>query len=366
MPHTTQQRPAVQTRRDETAHPSAGGRGDGYDPHFRSFVMAVRQAGQSDDPIFQQLRALHLYPSERTELRWEDLQASLGHVRQCRRTGNKRATVLRDHNQLLVALYRIAYPKATAAEVNAFLFRANFGNLNFRFYSASQISECESRIGFTRKRGSTTAYQALLPRNKQKRWCFWNLPYPYGIADIRRRDLIDLDECGIELQSADRHIGKAYIGKRVQQTGPYQKSTKWNLLLAICGDGNTNHRWRDIWTGEGTTGERMCRFIRQIINSIGPGTPARRYCFIMDNLSSHHHLQMAAIIFAAGHRLAFRAPYYPVDGPIEYVFNTIQGVLRIRMDLIVDGPSLIAELNQAITGIPSFEPYFVNCGFIRP
>ena len=75
---------------------------------------------------------------------------------------------------------------------------------------------------------------------------------------------------------------------------------------------------------------------------------------------------MAAIIFAAGHRLAFRAPYYPVDGPIEYVFNTIQGVLRIRMDLIVDGPSLIAELNQAITGIPSFEPYFVNCGFIRP
>lgn len=72
---------------------------------------------------------------------------------------------------------------------------------------------------------------------------------------------------------------------------------------------------------------------------------------------------MAAIIFAAGHRLVFRAPYYPVDGPIEYVFNTIQSILRIRMDHITDGPSLLQELNVAIAGIPSFESYFLNCGF---
>jgi len=39
---------------------------------------------------------------------------------------------------------------------------------------------------------------------------------------------------------------------------------------------------------------------------------------------------MAAIIYAAGHRLAFRAPYYPVDGPIEFVFNTTQGMLRLK------------------------------------
>ena len=74
---------------------------------------------------------------------------------------------------------------------------------------------------------------------------------------------------------------------------------------------------------------------------------------------------MAALIWAAGHRLVFRAPYYPIDGPIEYVFNTIQGVLRIRMDVITDGPSLINELNVAIAAVPSFEPYFVNCEFWR-
>ena len=74
---------------------------------------------------------------------------------------------------------------------------------------------------------------------------------------------------------------------------------------------------------------------------------------------------MSAIIIGAGHRLVFRAPYYPVDGPIEYVFNTIQGVLRIRNDVIVDGASLQNEILVAIAAIPSFEPYFINCGFWR-
>ncbi len=81
--------------------------------------------------------------------------------------------------------------------------------------------------------------------------------------------------------------------------------------------------------------------------------------------SSHHNVQMVALIYAAGHRIVFRAPYYPVDGPIEFVFNTIQGILRIRMDAITDGTSLLNELNLAIASIPSFEPYFVNCGFIN-
>jgi len=70
----------------------------------------------------------------------------------------------------------------------------------------------------------------------------------------------------------------------------------------------------------------------------------------MDNLISHHNQQMSAIIIAGGHHIVFRAPYYSVDGPIEYVFNTIQGVLR-------------KEIDHAIVFIPSFAPYFINCGF---
>ena len=74
---------------------------------------------------------------------------------------------------------------------------------------------------------------------------------------------------------------------------------------------------------------------------------------------------MAALIFVAGHRLIFWAQYHPVGGPIEYVFNTIQGTLRINMASIYDGPSLVAEIYAAIGDIVTFEPYFVNCGFWR-
>ena len=278
-----QPRPPLQQRVDPALHPSGPGRANGYSEEMRALVMEVRQTGASSHPLIDQLRAQHVFPSKRTENRWAVLVANNGHYRKCRHTGNNRATVLRGHDLILLAFYRLVFPKANAAEINAFLYRVNFGNVMFRFYSPSQISKAEERIGLTKKRGSTTAFQAYLPINKFKRWCFWNLPYPFGIADISRRDMIDLDEMGVELKTAERGEGKAYAGKRVKQSGLYSKTDKWNVLLAISGDANGN-RWHEIWTGEGTTGIRMVRFIRRIINQIGPGTPQRRRCFVMDNL----------------------------------------------------------------------------------
>ena len=107
---------------------------------------------------------------------------------------------------------------------------------------------------------------------------FWKLPYPHGIADIRHQDMIDLDECGVEISDGDRSTGKAYIGHRVNQPGPYSKTTKINLLLAVSGDDVARARWRDMWTGQGTTGTRMIVFIQRIILDIGPGTAQCRYC----------------------------------------------------------------------------------------
>ena len=40
-----------------------------------------------------------------------------------------------------------------------------------------------------------------------------------------------------------------------------------------------------------------------------------------------------------------------MDGPIVYVFNTIQGILRINMGQITDVNTLTAELLDAITSI---------------
>ncbi len=63
----------------------------------------------------------------------------------------------------------------------------------------------------------------------------------------------------------------------------------------------------DYWSGEGNIGIQMIDFIQNIIKDLCPGNGQLRYYFIMDNLSSHHNVQMLAIICNAEHRLAYPA-----------------------------------------------------------
>ena len=151
MPHSQPQRPPLQTRRTETPHPSGCGRGDGYPTVMRDMTLAIFANGDFHNPIFEHLRNNKQFPSQASTYRWKKQQDSLGHVNACRRTGNKRSSVFHDHDLLFLALYRIAYPKTTAAEINAFLYKVNFGSLNFRFYLSSQITTAEQSIGLTRK-----------------------------------------------------------------------------------------------------------------------------------------------------------------------------------------------------------------------
>lgn len=69
-------------------------------------------------------------------------------------------------------------------------------------------------------------------------------------------------------------------------------------------------------------------FITRILNDIREGTYERRHCFTMDNLMTHKNPVVIQTILAAGHCIVYRAPYYPVDGPIKYVFNLIQQQLQ--------------------------------------
>ena len=111
----------------------------------------------------------------------------------------------------------------------------------------------------------------------------------------------------------------------------------------------------------------MVTFIGEILDTLPHGDEGRRYCFIMDNLYSHRAPQVRNMIDAAGHRLVFRAPYWAVDGPIEYIFNTIQNTLTINMPRIRNVDDLINELNNAVARIPQKElqRHFEHCGYWR-
>ena len=369
---TLQQRPDPKTRVNPILHPSVG-TGNAYSQDMRTLVMFINDQFDEEDPFVQNFisvaREAHVYPSVSTLRRWEDLEHSHGHILPCRRSGNKFSQRLDGQDLILLALYRCIYPKATIAEVNAFLYRANFGNPMFSFYSHSQICRAETMIGLSRKRGSTTAYQAMYPVNLRKRWMYWNYRFPLGIADIPRQYIIDLDECGIFMEkTANRTYGKAYSGMRVREEGPYSKSEKWNLLLAVCGEDNFNggdaRRWANMWLEGGTTVNRMLEFVRLILQDIGHAGNGIFYVFTMDNLNSHKNIAVIALIHLYGHGVVFRAPYWAVDAPIEYIFNTIQSLIRARLYEIKNGNELVLAIYQSIQSIENFSNYFINVGFI--
>ena len=161
--------------------------------------------------------------------------------------------------------------------------------------------------------------QASLPINQQQRWNFWNLPYPFGIANINTLDQLDIDEAAFFVESANRGKGKSHLSVRCRDDGSYGHSQKTNLLACISGEhpGANNDAFRmvEMWESGGTTATRFINFIQRILDRIGPGTPQRRRCFTMDNLTSHQNLLVLHMIIVAGHRVVFRAPCHQVADP---------------------------------------------------
>lgn len=86
------------------------------------------------------------------------------------------------------------------------------------------------------------------------------MAYPFGIADIRIEDMIDLDEMGEYPEDTNRSIGKTPTFLRVREAGVYSRCHKVTLLMAIQGD-PAGRRWKRIWNEGGTTVEVMVDFV---------------------------------------------------------------------------------------------------------
>ena len=153
------------------------------------------------------------------------------------------------------------------------------------------------------------------------------------------------------------------IGDRAREAGPYQKSEKVSLFWGGSGCPVHPDRWFEIWNNGGTTIICFYAFIERILQDLGPGVPGRRYCFTMDNLDVHVNGAIQAMIINAGHQIVYRAPYYPVDGAIEYIFNAIQCTLRIDLQEIQTTEDFTNCLRKIITTFPNFDTFFAHIGF---
>jgi transposase len=349
MPKTIRQVP--------TSHPSKGG-ARGYSMDMREMAIRVQHTGQEHTPTIQNQRVEKKFPSRWTTRRWARRLAQSGHIKPFQMNGNKRSTVLTGRMRFLLVFYRTLFPKCTAAELNCFLYNNTPPEQEQRFYSGSQITRAEDDCGLTRKRGATTARQANLPQNIAKFVQYKYENYPYGVADSNTEDLIDWDECAIFLESADRSYGKVFVGKDLNEEGPYGHSQKYTLTMAVAGNPEGDC-WLDFQVKAGTSIHDTVTFLQHILADI-PNSNQRT--FLCDNLSAHKHHIVRHLIHSNGHRLIYRPPYHPREGPIEYVFNRLQHELTIRLHEINDAVDLQHAVYDIVRNILEFQNYFRHCG----
>lgn len=110
-------------------------------------------------------------------------------------TGNKEREAIVGTDLLLLTAFLYVYSDAELDEVAAFIY-----NKGGELYSRQMISSRKQDLDYSKKRASTEAYQAFLPRNVQREKDFFEQGPPLGIRTIRRRHLLDFDETGIALQ----------------------------------------------------------------------------------------------------------------------------------------------------------------------
>jgi hypothetical protein len=177
--------------------------------------------------------------------------------------------------------------------------------------------------------------------------------------------MIDVDECGLKIDASNPNFGKCVSWERCHFDGAYNREKKLNLMMAISADTDYNMEWHSLWPQEegGTNLYRMYRFIESIIDQLAVDWPGRSFCFTMDNLNVHHSPVLLNLIVNHGQRYLFRAPYWSVDGPMEYIFNTIHNLLLRHFRTIDDLAVLGNRIDTVIAQMTGFNNYFLHVGF---
>ena len=182
-------------------------------------------------------------------------------------TGNLPQRDLSGKYLFLLVLYKFMWPHASYLECIAFI--AN-ESADAKIFDKTAVSNVLRRLGYTQKVTSTVAYQAFTEDNMLRRHLFWTEPYPVGVRGTRRRRLIDSDEFGVHLNSANKKYGSSPKGLKIRKPGNYDRGTfKLTVILAVeAGDPTINNAlvglvalprvWVRMTEEAGTTSEAYC------------------------------------------------------------------------------------------------------------
>jgi len=193
---------------------------------------------------------------------------------------------------------------------------------------------------------------------------FWNENYPNDRANVSTRDMIDMDQAGMKIEATNPKYAKGVSWERSHFDGSYNRDKKLNLMMAISADPQYNMEWHDCWPQEegGTNLYRVYTLFDRIMDQLDVNRTGRSFCFAMDNLNIHHSQMLLQLIEDRGHRYLFRAPYWSVDGPMEYV-NTVHVFLLTYFRSVRNLEELENRLDVIIAQLGNFLDYFLYVGF---
>jgi hypothetical protein len=102
----------------------------------------------------------------------------------------------------------------------------------------SSIVKAEHRLDLRRKVLSTTCERAYWQINLHKRDIFWLWNNPSGRVDVSTSDMIDMNECGLKIETSNPSVGKCVSWERCHFEGAYKGERKLNLMVAIGANRN--------------------------------------------------------------------------------------------------------------------------------
>ena len=192
--------------------------------------------------------------------------------------------------------------------------------------------------------------------------------------------MIDIDECGIEVQRVNRRRGRGGVGIRIVRPGHYSRDTKLTLILGVePGDpalpphinGSTTNprRWYRIMLKAGTTAFEFNDFVEMVCNDLQNHPPPAQNgnhnrVFLWDNLSSHcAPLIHQTVEGTFNHQIVRRPPYRPRDAPIEYVFCQLITGLQLCTFNINNLVDLVQQIQFVITNLNGFNNLFGSLGY---
>ncbi len=155
--------------------------------------------------------------------------------------------------------------------------------------------------------------------------------------------MIDADEFGMQLNSANRKYGSSPRGLKVRKLGNYNRGTfKLTIILAaekrdqaipafVIGSVSNLRVWVHVTTEPSIPAMAYCAFVEHVLNTYNAiANPALQRTLIHNKLILPKAREVYEAMRECGHFVVCGLPYRPQDGLVEYAINQVCGHLEKR------------------------------------